>query len=446
MNDGSAVRPYFAAMRYQHLALVAALGLTVVWSCKKDVEKSAPRVTIITPANGYDLSVPDTLSVSADVSGDDGVDRVVITLANTNGIPVIAPVTVVPSSNPARIEVELALTSDAILTGDYTLEVKGLAGEATGKDYRTVQLLSTPLRLRQILVVSRPDANSIGIHRIDSTGAVSLANTVIMDLGGAVVSSAAQVIVVMGTVQGPLLAFAPDGQQVRWQKPNLGNSGIPWFTSIDLLSDGMVYVGTTDGHLRAYAAQSGSVGAAIDLATGYRSERCVRMNDKVVVAEVDVTGTVRRLAVHLATSGVQVADQVLDKPLMGMFPRDDVHVLLFGNRNGQGVVEDRNIVGGGGWEPYTWPALITAVERVDVNTFLVALANGQLARFTYSNAGSVVIAQLPDIRDLHLEPISGLVYAAAGTEVHALTPQSGQVVGSWPIGAEVEYAMPQLNR
>ncbi len=426
--------------------MVAALGLTVLSSCKKDEEKSAPRVTIIAPANGFELSVPDTLSVSADVSGDDGVDRVVITVSNVNGIPVIQPVTVVPSSNPARIEVDLPLTSDAIATGNYTLEVKALAGDATGKDYRTVQLQATPLRVRAIVVIGRPDANSIAIHRIDSTGALSLANTLIMDLGGAMVSSAAQVIGVMGTVQGPLIAYAPDGQQVRWQKPNLGNSGIPWFTSLDLLSDGLMYVGSTDGYLRGYSAQSGSTAAVMGLATGYRSERAVRMNDKVVVAEVDVTGSVRRLAVHLAASGVQVADQVLNKAVMAMHPRDDAHVLLFGNRNGQGVVEDRNIVGGGGWEPYVWPAPITAVERVDANTFLVALANGQLERFTYSNAGSVTIMLVPDIRDLSLEPISGLVYVAAGSEVMALNAQSGQVATTWSIGSPVAYAMPLLNR
>lgn len=433
-------------MRYQHLALVAALGLTVLSSCKKDVEKSAPRVTIMAPANGFDLSVPDTLSVSADVSGDDGVDRVVITLSNVNGIPVIPSIIVVPSSNPARIEVELPLTADAIATGDYTLEVKALAGDATGKDFRTVQLLATPLRLRQVVVVSRPDATSIAIHRIDSTGALSLANTLIMDLGGAVVSSTAQVIGVVGSIQGPLIAFAPDGQQVRWQKPNLGNSGIPWFTSLDALSDGGIYVGTTDGYMRGYSAQSGSTVAVIGLATGFRSERSVRMNDKVVVAEVDVTGSVRRLAVHQAASGVQVADQVLDKAVLAMHPRDDAHLLLFGNRNGQGVVEDRNIVGGGGWEPHQWSSQITAVERVDANTFLVALAGGQLERFTYSNAGSVTIATIPDIHDLSLEPLSGLVYAAAGMDVLTINAQNGQVGSTWSIGSPVMYAMPLLNR
>ncbi len=446
MEQECRARPYFAAMRYQHLALVAALGLTVLSSCKKDVEKSAPRVTIITPANGFDLSVPDTLRVSADVSGDDGVDRVVIGLANVNGIPVIPSVTVVPSSNPARIEVELPLTSDAIATGDYTLEVKALVGDASGKDFRTVQLQATPLRLREVLVVSRPDANSIALHRIDSTGALSLANTVIMDLGGAVVSSAAQVIGVMGTVEGPLIAFAPDGQQVRWQKSNIGNSGIPWFTSIDLLSDGVMYVGTTDGYLRGYSAQSGSTATVLDLTTGYRSERTVRMNDKLVVAEADVTGSVHRLAVHQAASGVQVADQVLDKAVLAMYPRDDAHLLLFGNRNGLGVVEDRNIVGGGGWEPYTWLSPITAVERVDANAFLVALANGQLERFTYSNAGSVTIATISNIRDLSLEPVSGLVYAAAGMNVLTVNAQTGAIGTTWSIGAPIQYALPLLNR
>ena len=41
----------------------------------------APTVTIITPYDGYTLSVPDTLVVTADVSGDNTVDRATVVVA-----------------------------------------------------------------------------------------------------------------------------------------------------------------------------------------------------------------------------------------------------------------------------------------------------------------------------------------------------------------------------
>ena len=141
-----------------------------------------------------------------------------------------------------------------------------------------------------------------------------------------------------------------------------------------------------------------------------------------------------------------VADHTLEQAVVAMFKRNDTHVLLFGNRDGHGVVEDHDIPNGGGWEPYQWTSAITAVERLDANTHLLALADGSLERFTYSNAGSITIANLEDVRDLSLDPVSGWVYAAAGTSVQAINPQNGQIASSYDIGAPVYYVLPLLNR
>lgn len=129
-----------------------------------------------------------------------------------------------------------------------------------------------------------------------------------------------------------------------------------------------------------------------------------------------------------------------------MFRRDDTHALLFGNQADEGVVEDRDIPNGGGWEPYSWSSAISAVEQVDPNTFLVALADGRIERFTYSNAGSIVIGNLPAVNDLTYEPVSGLVYTASANEVIAIDPQNGGVAFSHSIGQPVRYVLPLLNR
>jgi hypothetical protein len=433
-------------MGYQHRLMLATLMVVAFISCKKEEEERAPVVTIIMPGNGFDLSVPDTLNVVADVSGEQDVDHVSFTITNANGIPVMEPLSVIPATDPARLEVDIPITSDLIASGDYTLTVQASSGDATGKDYAAVDIIGTPLRLRRVLVIGQPDAGSVSVHVIDSTGAVSLANTLLMDLGGAAVNSTGRTFAVMGMVQGPLIAFAPDGVQVPWQRPNLGNSGIPWFTSLDLCEDGRYYVGTTDGSLRGYNAGTGSTERVCDLSANFRARSTGIVHERLVVAQVDQTGFPWRLGVFQASSGAMVGEQVLEQATVAMFRRDDAHVLLFGNRDGQGVVEDRDIGNGGGWEPYMWNSAITAVERVDANTFLASLTDGSLERFTYSNAGSVIIANIADMRDLALDPVSGLVYVAAGTSVLAVNPQNGQIASNYSIGVPVRYVLPLLNR
>ena len=83
---------------------------------------------------------------------------------------------------------------------------------------------------------------------------------------------------------------------------------------------------------------------------------------------------------------------------------------------------------------------------MDANTLLVALADGSLERFTYSNAGSVTIANIAEMRDLSVDPVSGLVYVAAGTSVVAVNPQNGQIASSYTVGSPVHYVLPLLNR
>ena len=440
------VQHYFAAMGYQHRLVLAALVAVVAVSCKKEEEERAPMVTIVAPGNGFDLSVPATLNVVADVSGEQDIDEVSFTITDANGVPIMEPFSVVPASNPARLEVGIQITSDLIADGDYTLTVQASSGDARGKDYAEIDIIGAPLRLRRVLVIGQPDAGSVSVHVIDSTGAVSLANTLLMDLGDAAVSSAAHTLAVMGAVEGPLVAFAPDGIQVPWQKPNLGGSGTPWFTSLDLCEDGRYYVGTTDGSLRGYNAVTGATERVISLLTNYRAQRTCIVNERLLVAQVDQTGSTWRLGIYQASSGAMTGDPTLEQVVVAMFRRNDTHVLLFGNRDGHGVLEDHDVESGGGWEPYQWTSTVIAVERVDANTLLVALADGKLERFTYSNAGSVTIANIADMRDLSLDPVSGLVYVAAGTSVSAVNPQNGQITSSYSVGSPVHYVLPLLNR
>ncbi len=440
------VQRYFAVMGYEHRLMAGALCCIALATCKKEEAQRAPVVTIIAPVAGSSISVPDALHVVADVSGEGAIDRLTFILTSGSGIPLMAPLSVVPANNPARVEVDLALTSDLITSGDYTLTVQAFSGDAQGKDYVGIGIIGTPLRLRKVLAIAGPEGGSVGLYPIDSTGSVSLAHSLGMDLAGACVSSAAQVFMVAGAIEGPLTAFNPDGVNVRWLKPSMGNSGVPWFTSLDLCEDGRCYAGTTDGSIRGYNASTGAGERVAWLTPGYRA-RCALVNgERLLVAQADPVGSTWRMRVFQASSGSLIHDQSLDQSVTAMFRRDGANALLFGDRDGHGVVKDHNIDGGGGWEPYAWPSTINAVERTGTNTWLVALNDGSIERFTYSDAASTTIAMIPDVHDLALDPVSGLVFAAAGADVLSIDPQNGQIIASYAIGAPVRHVLPLLNR
>src|SRR5690606_17316880 len=109
--------------------------------------------------------------------------------------------------------------------------------------------------------------------------------------------------------------------------------------------------------------------------------------------------------------------QPLDLTPVRAFIRSADQVLVFGNRNGVGRVLDRTISGGGTWEAYTWTSPITAVEQVATNTWLVALATGELQRFSYGGSGSLGIGTTPLLHSLAYDAVNGYVYGGADGQV-----------------------------
>lgn len=437
--------PYFSAMRFQHVLLLLGLPALLLPACKKDEGGPPPSVRITTPGDGFDLNVPDTLHVEADVSGDDGVDMVSFMISDANGIAIMAPVIVVPGSNPAHLSIDLPVTSEQLTGGEYTLTVRAVSGELSTKAYVHFDIVPAPLRTRQVLVLVRPDPGTVAIHVIDSTNTVSMASQLSMDLAGAVVSSTTQRYMLAGSTQGPLMALAPSAAQTLWEIPNNGG-GATWFTALDLCTDGRCYAGTADSRLRGYNTLTGALERTLQIGGGRRVRHSCIVGDRIVTAESDALGAAWMTASYQSMSGVPIAEHPLALKVVGMYLRDDEQVLFFGDQNGMGTVRDHNVQGGGGWNPYQWNAAITAVERVDAGTFIVALDNGSVERFTYPSSGSVPIAQVDGVNDLAYEPVSGLVYAGTGSDVLAINPQTGQVVMSIAIGAPVAYVLPLLNR
>jgi hypothetical protein len=432
-------------MRYEQVALALGLLTTLSTACKKDEASNPPSVTIVSPTHGSTLSVPDTLRVTADVNGHSLVEHVTFSVLDGDGIPVVPAAVVSPTTNPATITMEIPLTSDHLAGGTMTLQVKANDDGAEGKDYRTFTLMPSPLRLRAVYVIGASGPNAVTIHRLDSVGQMSLLNTVVTDLGGAAVSSWDQRMFVAGRADGPLLAFAPDGITVPWLWANMGN-GMDYFTSVDLCSDGRLYVGTTNDRVTGKDPGTGSNEIVIDLQPDWRCDRCITVGSYLLCATHHMATQALRFTVYLRVSGAFHSTIATEIQAIAFFRRDDDHVLVFGNRNGSSVVMDLSIGGGGGWEPRTWPALVNAVEQMDANTFVVALADGTLERFTYSNASSIPIAAGTAFVDLSLDPVNDVLYGTTANELQALDPQTGQLMQAYPLSSEAKHILPLFNR
>ena len=166
----------------------------------------------------------------------------------------------------------------------------------------------------------------------------------------------------------------------------------------------------------------------------------------MVAGQEQIAGPQQRLVTYTRSGGALLDQFVLDKDLVHADRLAMNEVLLFGNRNGEGVVEQRNIDSGAWWEPRTFSqGEIRAVARQDGNTWFVALP-GELVRFTYSNAGAITVNGGVDLDALAHDAANGLLWGASGNEVLWMDPASGAVLGSVPVQDEVLFLLPFFNR
>lgn len=432
-------------MRFQQALAIAAIAGISATACKKDPANEQPRISILLPATGASATVPDTLLVKVQASDDLGLERVYVALLDANGIPAVGGVSAPASGTSATITLELPIVSQQLAGGLYTLRATASDGSLTGWDARSLHITAAPLRLRAMYSLAQPTAGSVALYRTDSTGQTTLAATWGMDLGGAAISSFAQRLFIAGGATGSLSALDPDGLLPVWQVPNQSAIGVPWFTSVDLCDDGRLYAGMDNGTVHGYTAATGTGGTVASLQEQFRAERCITFGDQLIcTAHHFLTGE-RRLYIFHRTTGAQLAVQALSIDPVGLFTRDAGHVLLFGNSNGQGRVLDRTLDGGGNWEACTWGTTITAVVRTAPNAWLVALASGELTRYSYGG-GALPLAGTPVLHTLAYDDVNGRAYGGADGQVIALDPATGATIGTAAVNGTVVRVLPLYNR
>ena len=433
-------------MRYQQVLCLPVILGVLFGACKKDPANEAPRITILSPAESASLTVPDTLLVVVEASDDHGLSSVSVTLLDQNDIPVTAGVSASASGTAATRTLALPVTSEQLTSGIYKLFASVTDGALNAKDVRSLHVTAAPRRLRAVFTLSVPGSGSLALHRTDSTGQTTLVSTWPNDLGGAAISSTAQRLFIAGGASGDLRAYAADGASIAWQRPNLSSIGQPWFTSVDLGADGRLYVGHDDGTLRGFQASNGTGIFTAVLPDQFRAQQALVANGLVLcIMRQFVTGE-RRVGVFYQLSGALQEIQPLDLTPVRAFIRSADQVLVFGNRNGVGRVLDRTISGGGTWEAYTWTSPITAVEQVATNTWLVALATGELQRFSYGGSGSLGIGTTPVLHSLAYDAVNGYVYGGADGQVLLIDPGSGATANGWAVNGEIRHVLPLLNR
>lgn len=434
---------YFSAVHDQHSAWLLALAVLLAPGCRKEKDDQPPAVEILLPGNSATLAVPGQLTVRAHVSDDRQVESAVFMLTDGNGSPIAAPVVVQVGSTSATIERELTVTDERILSGSYQVIVRATAGDDQRQAFRSIHVQEAPLRLRAVFVA--PPVGGPGpITRIDSTGAVSAWATV-ADLQGAAISSHGQYLYLADGTHSALMASPTAGSGSPWLVPNVNGENSPYFTSIRIdPTDRRLYVSSNDGFIRGFLGQGGQ-GFTAQAQSGYRPYRSVVMGDRLLTEQRGIAFPEQRLAIHTLAAGTFLNHWPLEMDLVDLFVRTHITAFLFGNRDGDGVVQEHFLNTGGTNDLRVFSgAPINAVARLNANSFAIALPD-QVVRYDLpGNSLSPLAAITADA--LAYEAATGTLYIGAGQELTRIDPNTGNISGGITLPGPIGTILPLLNR
>ena len=438
-------RRAFGAGRCPAFTLTAVLMAVLLGGCRKEEANDPPQVTILQPFDNTSIQVPDTLAVRATLLDAQELAGVTIQLLNDNGIPVVPSVSLAISGTSFDLQRAFPVIDEGLASGPYTLAVRATDGNEQGSDFRTINVSAAPLRLRAVFAVHAAQGGAVPVTRIDSVFQAAPFGTFPGDLSQAVLASGPRLLYLAGAQNAPLRAIDLQNGNERWSAPNQNTLGTAFFTALHQGDDGRIYHATNEGLIRG-ASSSGVNAFTAESLAQYRTTFLHLQDDQVVAGQEQIAGPQQRLVTYTRSGGALLDQFVLDKELVHADRLAMNEVLLFGNRNGEGVVEQRNIDSGAWWEPRTFSqGEIRAVARQDGNTWFVALP-GELVRFTYSNAGAITVNGGVDLDALAYDAANGLLWGASGNEVLWMDPASGAVLGSVPVQDEVLFLLPFFNR
>ncbi len=420
-----------------------AAAVIAMAGCRKE-RNEPPRVEILLPAEGHVLAVPDTLLVHAHVSDDRAVESVWFALTDDNGVPVAPAEMRTLGHAGGDVYAALPVVAPTTPGGTFTLVVRASDGQESRSAFRDVTVLPEPLRLRALYLVPPAGTAPATIVRIDSAGHISDFTT-LADIDGGAVSSAQQYVVFAGGTTAPMTAYATQGAG-GWQAGNQNGTGAPYFLGLRHdPADGRFYVGTNDGFVRGYLPHGQQVFTA-HLGEYFRSYRTAVVGGHLVSAQDHIGQPQDRLA-HLAMpSGAALGAFPLDVHAVHLDARGTDHVLVFGERDGQGVVQERHVELGGVYEMRVFnEGPVRAVQRLGTDAWAVALP-GRIVRFTYSTNGIAVLLDGPTADALAYEAATGTLYAATGAQLLRIDPNTGALLGTMSVPGPVGTILPLLNR
>ncbi len=394
------------------LLLVIPLALI---SCKKGEDEEMPSIQIITPPNGSQANVYDTLHVRIHVADNRQLESMHVQLLTTQLTPVLPSISIPVEGISYDVVFDYVISNFRMASDNYYLAVDVSDGNNLARAYCNIYVTGVPRVLNGFFAATIPTPGTLTVYKGDTSWMASQFTSYPSDFTDMAVSDYWQQVYTNGIYTGPLKASSIDGatsgfsiQSIAGPTPYWGPLSIKgpklWvayyanglFKSLDQVANPSFSSATSLNYFPDLSLQSGN--------RVFTVQRLISNNSQIMVV--------------YSTAGGGLQECPIPADPVAIFERSADEIYVIGNSGGQGFLNIYDYGTNGFWQPIALPAgTVNCATQVDAGTLLIGMSNGNVYKFTYNPVGLLTWASGINPAVLRYDDVNAEVYSAEGSNV-----------------------------
>ncbi len=386
-----------------------------LFSCKKSTDDEYPVVNWISPANGIQINVMDTLHVQLHLTDNDGLNSLEVKLVNAQMIQVMPSVFFPLHGKTADVDFIYPVNSIRLATGSYYLNAQLSDGSNIQNSYRNIYVTAVPRVFKGFFAAITPNSNNFTIYKTDTNWVPAQYANQSSDFGDMEVSSYWQQLYFSGSVTGNLRAMSLDGLTSGFSITPLISTQ-PYWGLMSTNNSRLTVSYRNDDHVKSLD-ENGVVAFNGTGDNGFYPIHNIQIGNRTYSEQKDISSSTVKMVVYIS-NGVPLQETLLGMNAVAMFEKDSNDVYVLGNNAGQGHLEIYDALANGLWEPIVLPAgTVTSAAEIDPNTLLIGMSDGTVYTFTYSPVGLLTWTSGINPSQLRYNDVDGKVFSAEGMNV-----------------------------
>lgn len=381
-----------------------------------------PSIGILSPSNGLQANVYDTLHVSIHVSDNVQLESIHVQLVTTALTPVLQSISFPVEGNSFTASFDYIINNHRIASGNYYLAVDASDGNNLARAYVSIYVTGIPRALNGFFAATIPTPGTLNIYKGDTSWTSSLFTSYPSDFTDMAVSDYWQQLYTDGIFTGPLKATSIDGISGSFSQQAISGPSPYWGPLA--VKDARLWVAyRSTGFFKSYD-NTGATNFTAATDAGFYPELSLQVGNRLYAEQKDISSPAIRMIVYSMAGGA-LQENPMSVDAAALFEKDADNIYVLGNAAGQGHLLIYDFVTNGFWEPISLPAAaITCTAQIDSNEILFGMNNGIVYRFTYNPVGLLTWASGINPTVLRYDDVNEEVYSAEGMNVNVYSYNS----------------------